>query len=70
MASCATEGRRLLESELQGVEDEERRQRREEQARKEQEVEDAVQEMRYCGAFNAVFRFSFLDEVRVRRVRE
>jgi hypothetical protein len=53
MASEATEGRRLLESEMQGAEDEGRRLRREEQARKEQEVEDAVQEMRFvcdvCG---------------------
>ena len=53
MACEATESRRLLESELQGVEDEARRQKREEQAKREQVVEDAVQEMRFvcdvCG---------------------
>ncbi len=53
MACEATESRRLLESELQGVEDEARRQKREEQAKREQVVEHAVQEMRFvcdiCG---------------------
>ena len=52
-AAEATEGRRLLESEMQGQEDEQRRQKREEQARRERIVEDAVQEMRFvcdvCG---------------------
>ena len=36
MATEATESRRLLESELQGQEDEQRRLRREEQAKKDQ----------------------------------
>jgi hypothetical protein len=36
MATEATESRRLLESELQGQEDEQRRMRREEQAKKDQ----------------------------------
>ena len=43
----------MLESELQGAEDDERRQKREELARKEQVVVEAVQEMRFvcdvCG---------------------
>jgi ribosomal protein L44E len=52
-AAEATEGRKLLESELQGAEDEGRRLKREEQARKEKVVEEAVHDMRFtcdvCG---------------------